>query len=88
MGGPKGRPSILIIDDDLSLLHMLEIGLQQDYDVVSAFSSKKALEVFREGDFDVVITDVMMPQVSGFEILESEQKLATPQAQAQSAQQQ
>jgi diguanylate cyclase (GGDEF)-like protein len=58
-----------MIDDDLNLLNMLEMGLRADYDVVSVFDPKRALEVLVQGNFDVVITDVVMPELSGFEVL-------------------
>lgn len=58
-----------MIDDDLNLLKLLEMGLRADYDVVSVFHPKRALEIFEQGDFDVVITDLMMPELSGFEVL-------------------
>jgi diguanylate cyclase (GGDEF)-like protein/putative nucleotidyltransferase with HDIG domain len=65
----RRRPTILLVDDDLNLLNMLETGLRSDFDVVSIFHPKRALEVFEQGNFDVVITDVVMPETSGFEIL-------------------
>jgi len=66
---PRRKPTILLVDDDLNLLNMVEMGLRADYDVMSAFHPKRALEVFEQGNFDVVITDVIMPELSGFEIL-------------------
>jgi diguanylate cyclase (GGDEF)-like protein len=63
------KANILIIDDDLNILHMIEISLRSEYKVVTLFQAEKALEVFKLGDFDVVITDIRMPYVSGFEIL-------------------
>ncbi|MCI0624075.1 MAG: diguanylate cyclase [Acidobacteria bacterium] len=65
----RRKPAILLVDDDLNLLNMLEMGLRADYDVVSVFDPKRALEVLEQGNFDVVITDVIMPGLSGFEIL-------------------
>jgi len=65
----RRKPRILLVDDDLNLLNMLEMGLRADYDVVSVFDPKRALEVFEQGNFDVVITDVIMPKLSGFEVL-------------------
>ena len=65
----RRRPTILLVDDNRQLLNMLEAGLRGDYEVVSVFDPKRALEVFEQGNFDVVITDVMMPELSGFEVL-------------------
>ncbi|MGH9428559.1 MAG: GGDEF domain-containing protein, partial [Terriglobia bacterium] len=65
----RRKPTILLVDDDLNLLNMLEMGLRTDYEVVSVFDPKRALEVLEQGNFDVVITDVIMPELSGFEVL-------------------
>jgi two-component system cell cycle response regulator len=65
----RRKSAILMIDDDLNLLNMLEMGLRTDYEVVSVFDPTRALEVFAQGNFDVVITDIVMPGMSGFEIL-------------------
>jgi diguanylate cyclase (GGDEF)-like protein len=63
------KANILIIDDDLNILRMMEMALQNEYHVVALFQAEKALGMFRTSEFDVVITDLMMPYVSGFEIL-------------------
>jgi two-component system cell cycle response regulator len=63
------KASILIVDDDPNVLNMLELGLQSEFNVVAIFQPEKAMDVFGAGDFDLVITDIVMPYVSGFEIL-------------------
>jgi two-component system, cell cycle response regulator len=63
------KANILIIDDDLNILHMIEMALHNEYNVVALFQAERALGVFKSSEFDVVITDLMMPHVSGFEIL-------------------
>ena len=65
------KPIVLIIDDDSNVLNMLELGLQDEFNIVAMFQPDKALELLKSGDFDLVITDIMMPYVSGFEILRS-----------------
>jgi len=69
MSLPNEKASILIIDDDANVLNMLELGLQSEFNVVAIFQPEKAMDVFSTGDFDLVITDIVMPYVSGFEIL-------------------
>ena len=63
------KPNILIIDDDVNLVRMLEMALSNEYQVVSARPPEQALEIFRNGDFDLVIAGIKMPKLSGFEIL-------------------
>ena len=70
MSSPK-KANILIIDDDSEVLNMLELGLQDEFNIVAMFQPDKALDELKSRDFDPVITDIMMPYVSGFEILRS-----------------
>jgi diguanylate cyclase (GGDEF)-like protein len=69
MNSENGKANILLVDDDSNVLNMLELGLREEFNVVAIFQPAKALELLKSGDFDVVITDIMMPYVSGFEIL-------------------
>ena len=65
---PRGNESILIVDDDESLLEMEENILQRlGYEVTSARSADEALDRFRGSAkaFDLVITDQTMPHKTG-----------------------
>jgi len=62
---------ILIADDDDSLRRVLEFQLQDvGYTVVSAENGAEALEIFSGEDFDCVISDWRMPQLSGLEFIQ------------------
>src|ERR687890_2867255 len=62
-------PRILLVDDEQAVQTLLTYPLRKDgYDVVPAATGQEALERFREGDFDLVVLDVMLPQVDGFEV--------------------
>lgn len=63
---------ILIIDDDPNIVQVIEQALKyKGYCTRSATESEEGLRLFKEeGEFDVVITDLMMPGVSGIELLE------------------
>ena len=63
------KPSVLVVDDDASVVRMLEIGLADEYLVVSVVQPTKALDEFQAANPDVVITDIVMPGISGFDIL-------------------
>lgn len=59
---------ILIVDDDLTLQSALTRRLQQQgFEVVNATSASEALILFEQGAPDVVVSDVLMPQMDGFE---------------------
>lgn len=63
------RPSILVVDDDAVNLNVLSNILSSDqYDLVMVTSGKEALQELSRGEWDLVITDVMMPHMSGYEL--------------------
>src|SRR5256714_4195417 len=62
-------PRILLVDDEHAVQKLLAFPLRKDgYDVVAATTGSEALDRFREGDFDLDVLDVMLPQVDGFEV--------------------
>jgi two-component system cell cycle response regulator len=63
------KPNILIVDDEIILARKLEMALRHDYNVICTDQPERAVEIFHNGDFDVVISDIQMPKLSGFEIL-------------------
>ena len=66
----KKNAKILLADDDDSLRRVLEFQLQEaNYEVLTAANGALALESFSSADFDCLITDWRMPQMSGAELL-------------------
>lgn len=62
---------ILIIDDDEINRHIMTRQLErQGHTVVTADSGKEALALLKKVPFDVIILDVMMPEMNGFQVLE------------------
>ena len=65
----SNRPLLLIIDDDPVNLQVLEAILPPDeYEVTMATSGKEALALLDAKAWDLVISDIMMPQMSGYEL--------------------
>jgi two-component system sensor histidine kinase and response regulator WspE len=65
------KKRILIIEDDSVLRKMYSQKLLTDgYEVVGAADGVDAMDIFKREDFDLVITDIMLPGMSGNEILE------------------
>ncbi|MGA2470427.1 MAG: response regulator transcription factor [Solirubrobacteraceae bacterium] len=64
------RPTrILLADDEQSILTLLSFPLRKDgYDVVRASDGVEALARFAESEFDLVVLDVMMPNLDGLEV--------------------
>ncbi|HEY6838267.1 MAG TPA: sigma-54 dependent transcriptional regulator [Geobacteraceae bacterium] len=64
------RAKILIVDDDSSLRRVLEYNLQEEgYNVLTAADGEAGLVLFDEQEPAVVITDVKMPGMTGFQVL-------------------
>ena len=64
-------PNILIVEDELRQRKMLKrILLREGYDVGTAENSESALQKLKNNFFDVVITDIRMPKMTGKELLE------------------
>jgi DNA-binding response OmpR family regulator len=63
---------ILTIDDNPQLIEMLRLCLEkQDYKVVAAYSGSEGLRKFQDNHPDLVILDIMMPDMDGWEICRS-----------------
>ena len=61
---------ILIIDDEKSVLDMLNVVFKKEgYRVKKSLSAQKALELIEEEDFDLILSDIRLPQISGMELL-------------------
>ncbi|RQW81685.1 MAG: diguanylate cyclase, partial [Methylococcus sp.] len=63
-----GRPRVLIIDDVSSNIEILGEALSQDYDVRFACSGQEGLDIAVADPPDVILLDVVMPEMDGFEV--------------------
>jgi len=63
--------SILIVDDEEDILNVLKLILTKEgYQVDTALDGKQALQLFRKNSYDIVLTDLRMPEMDGMELLE------------------
>ena len=63
---PGGSERILIVDDQDSVIAILSKILEQlGYTILSASTAEDALRIARESEFDLLVTDVVMPPTSG-----------------------
>ncbi len=62
------RPKILAVDDEPMNVELLDTYLSLDYDIVSACSGEEALEAVKAEKPDLVLLDIMMPGMDGYEV--------------------
>lgn len=60
---------ILVVDDEPINIRLLERIFNRDYQVLCAFSGKEALELLKQHDIALIITDQRMPEMNGIEFL-------------------
>ncbi|HET8538722.1 MAG TPA: response regulator [Anaeromyxobacter sp.] len=63
------RPRVLVVEDRPSVLKLMATVLESVYDVLTASDGTTALSLIGATHIDVVLTDIRMPGMSGFEIL-------------------
>jgi two-component system OmpR family response regulator len=69
---PEHKFKILVVDDDISIRQMLSLGLRQEgYEVQTAENGEAALKIIPEFDPQVIILDIMMPGMDGYELCEA-----------------
>lgn len=71
----KSKERILVVDDEKRICDSIRLLLQRkDYEVFVANNGEAALELLNKEPIDLVITDLMMPKIDGFALLEQVQK--------------
>lgn len=76
-----GKKKILIIEDEKPLAHALSLKLSHEgFDVVTTESGEEGLQFLANEKFDLVLTDLIIPGVDGFKVLETiqEKKMKIP----------
>jgi len=79
--GPR-RHRVMLVDDEPMVVQTMERLLRRDFDITVALCGQDALAHIAGGArFDAIVSDVMMPNMTGIELIEELQKLAPDQAQ-------
>ncbi len=64
------KENILIVDDDINILELIQRHLQSlHYHTYKAVSVKEAIVILRDTEIDLLITDLKMPEVDGFQLI-------------------
>ena len=65
------KANVLVVDDDLTLRDMYQIRLEAEgYKVIVAGDGEEALEVIQKKKPDIILLDIMMPKMNGYDVLE------------------
>ena len=63
----KGK--ILVVDDEIYIVHILDFSLgMEGYEVVTALDGEQALEKVKTEKPDLIVLDIMMPKLDGYEV--------------------
>ena len=66
---------ILTCDDEKHIVRLIQVNLErQGYEVITAYNGLECLEKVKEDRPDLIVLDVMMPEMTGFEVLEKLKK--------------
>ena len=70
----------MVVDDEPAIIKGLKFSLEQDgYIIEEAYDGQEAVDKFESQDFDLVILDVMLPGLDGFQVLQRiREKSAVP----------
>lgn len=66
---------ILYVDDEIRNLQAFKASFRRDFQVFTAESGPKGLEIFNEEDLNIILTDQRMPEMTGIEFLVEVQKI-------------
>ena len=65
---------ILVVDDEADMRQIIEDALSREYAITSVVNGREAQALLAEQNFDLVITDLVMPEMNGIELLMGAQK--------------
>jgi two-component system cell cycle response regulator len=70
MENQLSRAKVLVVDDEPVNVELISGYLGKDFEIIPAYSGKEALEKVRLANPDIVLLDIMMPEVQGYEVCE------------------
>lgn len=75
------KANILLVDDEFEIAEInMKYLTRAGYNVTVVYNGKEALDKFRKQSFDLIITDIMMPEMDGYELIDEIQLMSEKQA--------
>ncbi|MFI3253451.1 MAG: response regulator [Eubacteriales bacterium] len=72
------KKKIMVVDDNVTNLNIARKALEEDYEILLLLSGVKALKVLEKTKPDLILLDVEMPDMNGFEVIEQIKKMGHP----------
>jgi len=71
------KPKVLIIDDDLNICELIRLYMEKEgYEVFTVYNGIKAIDSFRENTPNIVILDIMLPGIDGWQVCREIRKIS------------
>ena len=64
----KPSQKLLLVEDNTELIEIMSMSLRSDYEIFTAGNGIEALEILSNNEIDIVVSDIMMPEMDGFEL--------------------
>jgi len=64
----NAKSNLLLVDDHTELLEFIADDLNEDYQITTSSNGREALDLLASEYFDLIVSDVMMPEMDGFEL--------------------
>ena len=72
----EARTVVLVVDDDINICELIRMYLEKDgFRVLEAHDGRKAVELFKDVSPDIVILDIMLPGIDGWQVCRDIRKL-------------
>jgi DNA-binding response OmpR family regulator len=70
---------VLIVEDEQAIANLIRINLTDEgYDCVCAYDGKEGADLIEKEHYDLILLDIMLPEIDGYELLEYVKPLGTP----------
>ena len=66
----KKKDTILVVDDENGVRQSFNMVLKDDYHVLLAGTGQEALDIFKKNSVDLILLDILLPDINGLELLE------------------
>jgi ligand-binding sensor domain-containing protein/signal transduction histidine kinase/DNA-binding response OmpR family regulator len=67
--GKENKPNLLIVEDNEDLCNFLERNLKVEYNLQVAANGREAIELLKNSNVDIIVSDIVMPEVDGMELV-------------------